>query len=308
MSAHRLAAWGASIMNAHLSPRDPHPAAPAAEHLTDLVPGDPPVPITVWRTPAHATMATSIPARLAHRLVTAYSRPGDVVVDVSADHALTDATRRAGRRHHAGWFTDAASLIVAGPTAAGIPDPAQSIPASDDPGRADTGHHAVPSAAPVTSAGCVGEADRYAAAAPETPRGRTGLVVAGWPLDGTDNSHAARLPGLLRAAVTLLRPGGCLVLVVSRPAGLLAWPQDFGALIAAARDAGLGYLQHIVAVHAPVDGDQFSYYATDDDLAALVAAGDERAVAHLRVHADLVVFTPLSAPSSQSRTGGGRRG
>jgi hypothetical protein len=300
MSAHRLAAWSASIMNAHPSPRNPGPAASAVEQLTDLVPGDPPVPITVWRTPADAPVADDgIPARLAHRLIAAYSRPADVVVDVSVDHALTDAARRAGRRHHAGWFTDAASLIVAAPIDAGIPDPAGSTRGSADRCSAD----AAPPATAVTSACRVGgrrhptatadvdRADLCVAEAAETLRGTTGLMVAGWPLDGTGDGHTTRLPGLLRAAVMLLRPGGCLVLVVGRPTGVPAWPQDFGPLIAAARDAGLSYLQHIVAVRAPVDGDQFSYYATDDDLAALAAAGDGWPVAHLRVHADLLVFT-----------------
>ncbi|MFC0526615.1 hypothetical protein [Phytohabitans kaempferiae] len=54
----------------------------------------------------------------------------------------------------------------------------------------------------------------------------------------------------------LLRPGGCLVLVVGVPAGLAATPEDFGPLVAAA-SAGLGYLQHIVAVAARADGDHF---------------------------------------------------
>ena len=45
--------------------------------LIDLVAGDPPVPITVWRTARTTTDAgRGIGARLAYRLVAAYSRPG----------------------------------------------------------------------------------------------------------------------------------------------------------------------------------------------------------------------------------------
>jgi ABC-type sugar transport system substrate-binding protein len=112
--------------------------------------------------------------------------------------------------------------------------------------------------------------------------------------------------------VALLRPGGCLVLVVRGKPGTAvpASPQDYGPLVDAAADAGLGYLQHIVAVHAdvaPDSGDRFTYYATDAELRAL--SGGERAVAHLPVHADLMVFTPRQhppAPGANAAAGGAR--
>jgi hypothetical protein len=86
-------------------------------------------------------------------------------------------------------------------------------------------------------------------------------------------------------------------------------PEDFGPLVAAARDAGLGYLQHIVAVRADVDseqGDRFVYYASDDELLTLARDAAQWGVAHLRVHADLLVFTPRQFPASSGR--GGVRG
>ena len=109
--------------------------------------------------------------------------------------------------------------------------------------------------------------------------------------------------GLLRAATTLPRPAGCLVLVVwpSAPAVPVTAPEDFGPLVAAAREAGLGYLQHIVAVRAEVSGDQFVYYATDDELLALARDAQRWKVAHLRVHADLLVFTPRHFAASSAR-------
>src|SRR3982750_233446 len=100
------------------------PAEPGGASHTDLVTGDPPVPITVWRTPAGDDQ-TSIPTRLAQRLVSAYSQPGEVVVDLTDDHALTAAAAGDGRRHHRGWFTDAAAVLI-GPATS--PDPGSPTP------------------------------------------------------------------------------------------------------------------------------------------------------------------------------------
>jgi hypothetical protein len=92
-----------------------HPAAgPAGRRRRYRSAGDPPVPITVWRTPAGDGQA-SVPFRLAERLVSAYSRPDEVVIDVTDDHALSDAAGHGGRRHHPGWFTDASTLIIGPP-------------------------------------------------------------------------------------------------------------------------------------------------------------------------------------------------
>lgn len=94
-----------------------------AERLVvDVVAGDPPVPITVWRTArTSGDHGASIPARLARRLVAAYSRPGEAVVDLTDDHALTTAGSTGGRRHHRAWFTDVASLII-GPATSSLDD------------------------------------------------------------------------------------------------------------------------------------------------------------------------------------------
>src|SRR5205814_1185997 len=100
---------------AHTPPDTPPPAQPAGAAAIDLVAGDPPVPITVWRTPCGDGQA-SVPLRLAQRLVSAYSRPGEVVIDVTDDHALCDAAGHGGRRHHPGWFTDASTLVIGPPT------------------------------------------------------------------------------------------------------------------------------------------------------------------------------------------------
>lgn len=297
----------------------PPPAGPGSEPHTDLVPGDPPVPVTVWRTPAGDDQS-SIPTRLAQRLVAAYSQPGEVVVDLTDDHALTAAAAGGGRRHHRGWFTDAAAVLVAATTR---PDTGNPIP--------DTGRPAVPTRRRRRRGDEESDAPELAAwfgddlTDPDMPpaarapvaatgadrvRGATSLVVGGWPLHPVDTRHRDRLRGLLRAGTALLRPAGCLVLVV-RPSAAEAFvpPEDFGPLVAAAGAAGFGYLQHIVAVRADVDGEQgdrFVYYATDAELLALARDAAQWRVAHLRVHADLLVFTPRQTAAGSGR--GGARG
>jgi hypothetical protein len=279
---------------------------PDAEHSTDLVAGNPPVPITVWRTPTGNDQA-SIPTRLAQRLVAAYSRPGEAVVDLTDDHALTDATLRAGRRHYPGWFTDAAALIIGASTRLGAESDA------DTPTRVATvGRRRdvdLPEVAAWFGDDLIEDLPPHDGTVPHSGAGTvqaaTSLVVAGWPLHALDATNQARLRWLLHAGVRLLRPGGCLVLLVRAPAGTTATPEDFGPLVNAAADVGLGYLQHIVAVRADVDGDQFTYYATDEELLALAHSGQQWAVAHLTVHADLLVLTPRQTASTG---GGGARG
>ena len=290
---------------AHTPPDTPPPVKPAGTAAIDLVAGDPPVPITVWRTPAGDGQA-SVPSRLAERLMSAYSRPGEVVIDLTDDHALGGAAAQGGRRHHPAWFTDASTLIIGPPTPPtahtrddrppGRPARRRRRGEVDPPGiTAWFGDDLTDPHLPPTGA---------APAAADTVHGATSLLVTCWPLHAAGARHRTRLRWLLQGGVTLLRPGGCLVLVVRAVADAPASPQDFSPLVDAARDAGLGYLQHIVAVRADADGDQFTYYATDEELQALAASG-QLPVAHLPVHADLLVFTPRPAASG---TGGGARG
>ncbi|MFV2102132.1 hypothetical protein [Micromonospora sp. LOL_024] len=272
-----------------------HPLGPpsADPTLIDVVAGEPPVPVTVWRT-AHdpGDAGRSVGARLAYRLVAAYTRPGEAVVDLTTDHTLTDVCAAGQRRHHPGWFTEVSSLII-GP----VTPPTRREPAAvTDDGDAVPDIAAwfgddltdAPTADPV-------EPGRTSVA------GATSLVVASWPLDRDDAVNRVRLAWLLTVCARLLRPGGCLVLVVTGPT-TAPGPEDFSPVATAAAQAGLGYLQHIVAVTADTDGEQFAYYATDEELLTLT---HPRWVAHLRVHADLLVFSPV--PGARRHHGGEHR-
>ncbi|MEV4539309.1 hypothetical protein AB0J82_36605 [Asanoa sp. NPDC049518] len=294
----------------HHTPPD-QPGGPRVAPVVDAVPGDPPVPITVWRTArSNDDHAATIPARLAARLVAAYSRPGDPVVDLTADHALAPSCTVGRRRHHRAWFTDTPSLVIGPPSVP--PVPPTTTPRAQDRANAhrelcdgDRGHGR--SVEPAEIRDWFGD-DLTDPHLPPTPTddnpppagevglwGRTSLVVAGWPLHADPASNRVRLAWLLTICQDLLRAGGCLVLVVAasvdRPT-----PEDFTPIVTAATAAGLGYLQHIVGVAADLDGDTFTFHATDEELLALAAQAGRR-FAHLRIHADLLVLTPRPAPS-----------
>ncbi|MFC5940000.1 hypothetical protein ABUL04_25905 [Micromonospora harpali] len=274
---------------------------------TDLVAGDPPVPLTVWRTARTPSDAgRSIGTRLADRLIAAYSRPGEAVVDLTTDHALTSACAAGARRHHPAWFTDASSLIIGPatpvPLASGITgdaDEEEDLPEmgawfGDDLTDPDL-HPPADTVAGPPSGGSLQQA--------------TSLVVACWPLDPHAATNRVRLAWLLAACAQLLQPGGCLILVVTVSAGATAGPEDFSGVVQAAAGVGLGYLQHLVAVTADTDGDAFVYHVTDEELLTLTTAVDQRwQVAHLRVHADLMVFSQAQGQGHARRRRGGREG
>jgi hypothetical protein len=281
--------------------------------LIDTVAGDPPVPITVWRTARTATdHARVIGARLAYRLISAYSRPGEAVVDLTDGHALTTACRTGGRRHHPGWFTDVASLIIgpATPAAGADGDTADGTDADDvEPTdlRAWFGDDLTDPNLPTDGEPVQASADSASL------QSTTSLVVAMWPLQASDAENRVRLAWLLTACARLLRPGGCLVLIVANPSGAPGRPEDFSPVSEAAATVGLGYLQHIAAVDADAGAEAFVYHVTDEELLGLAADSGQRwAVAHLRVHADLLVFSqlarPTATPKRRSREGGERRG
>jgi len=198
------------------------PLDPDLDRDVDLVPGDPPVPITVWRTPAATPGGMS--ERLAARLLAAYSRRGDAVHDATGDAGFARAVTAGGRR-------------------------------------------------PLAGAGRGGD-----------PAGLAALVLTGWPLPDRGIDPVITLGALRRR----LRPGGVLVAVVANPTPG-AGPVEAGPLVHAAAHARLSYLQHIVAVTAATDGDQITP-TTAGDVGSRQPRRDGGR--HLRVHTDLLVFTP----------------
>jgi hypothetical protein len=82
----------------------PEQAQPCHHHTTtgdeiDVVPGTPPVPITVWRTPSNEP-GPHLGPRLAARLLAAYTHTGDTVYDTTGDPVLRQVATSTGRHHH----------------------------------------------------------------------------------------------------------------------------------------------------------------------------------------------------------------
>jgi hypothetical protein len=121
------------------------------------------------------------------------------------------------------------------------------------------------------------------------------IITSLCPEDGGD--HASDLVTLV--AARLLRVGGILAVIThcDWPAGELIDPT--GAVVASAQNADLLYLQHIIALHAPVRGGRFAVEsltgldgATDDEQARAAHRATVRGLPapHRRVHSDVLVF------------------
>jgi hypothetical protein len=93
-----------------------HPAQPDPDPGADVVPGDPPVPVNIWRLPAGEADAP-VGARLAARLLAEYTRPKDLVYDHLPSPVLRKATQATGRGYRAAnrfqQPADRATLAVA---------------------------------------------------------------------------------------------------------------------------------------------------------------------------------------------------
>ncbi len=128
-------------------------------------------------------------------------------------------------------------------------------------------------------------------AQPRQPGGAAGtadLVALRWPRHPAlpDNPPSTAVVDLLGACRTLLLvTGGYVAVALTPPPAGVPFIDPAAPLLAAAPAAGLGYLQHIVALDRPLAGDRL---ATDPQ-----PPGPDAAAAlgrHLRVHRDVVVL------------------
>jgi hypothetical protein len=123
--------------------------------------------------------------------------------------------------------------------------------------------------------------------------GTVALIVLPWPLPGPPGAPSRRLSGVLSrdslvamfdACRRLMSPSGCTIVALAGLPPQQTFVEHSSALIPAAHQAGLGWLQHIVAITAPIVGQHITWRAVPADPAML------RAAAHLKVHLDLFVF------------------
>ncbi len=222
------------------SDADAQPDPFALAHLIaagdiDVVPGDPPVPIAIWRVaaidaPYGHDLADGLTPRMAALLVGSYTRPGDTIVSVGHDPALAGAAGAGARTYLA------------------VDDPAD---------LTDVDHVA----------------------------GTVRLVVLPWPPARRPSGLSpAQASDLFTACRVITGRDGCTIVAFAPMQPDDTYTQHSGLLVPAARHAGLGLLQHIVAITAPIAGERITWRATPTDRATL------RAATHIKIHMDLLVF------------------
>ena len=95
-----------------------------------------------------------------------------------------------------------------------------------------------------------------------------------------------RLVDMFHACRRLMSPDGCTIVALAGLPAEQTYIEHSTALIPAARHAGLGWLQRIIAVTAPIVGQRITWRATPTNPATL------RAATHVKVHIDLLVLMP----------------
>jgi hypothetical protein len=203
----------------------------------DVVPGEPPVPIAIWRVaaidaPYGLDLADGMTPRMAALLVGYYTWPGDSIVSVGHDPALAGAAGAGGRNYLA------------------VDDPTDLV-----------------------------DVDRII--------GTVRLVVLSWPPARRPRQVSpAEATDLFTACRVITGRDGCTIVAFAPMEPDDTYAEHSGLLVPAARHAGLGLLQHIVAITAPVAGERLTWRATPADRATL------RAATHVKIHMDLLVFMP----------------
>jgi hypothetical protein len=221
------------------------------------------VPVSIWPglpAPAagHSPAACPGPVTVAAaaRAITAFSRPGDLVAAPDGSPAVIEAAAAAGRR--------ALGLIPGGEQAV------TGLPAS---------------AAPAARLRPGGPGALLAPGDPDA--GQAALAITGChgagcccPEPGGGDDVAL----VYAACQRVLAPGGVLaVITASRASGGGQLADLAGHAVAAARAAGLVYAQHVVLVHAAIDGDRF--------VPGPAATAPASRAGGTQIHSDLLVFT-----------------
>jgi hypothetical protein len=216
------------------------------------------VPVSVWPATPAPGLAPGPGAEAAH-VITAFSRPGElVVIPAAGTGALLSAAAAAGRRV-LGLFAGPAACHAAG------------LRLDWDLG---------PARRPLAQARAGGPGLLLEAGCPEAGQAALAITGRGGPGAGV----------LYAACERVLRPGGVLAVITASTPGPGGLRDDPGEVIAAARAAGLVYAQHIVALHAAITGGQLTPgppgAPRPDETAGPPAV-------HARIHSDLLVFTKI---------------
>ncbi|MGO9784301.1 MAG: hypothetical protein ACLPQY_31755 [Streptosporangiaceae bacterium] len=263
----------------------PRPEAPPVSDGHGTEPGGPAagrtgpgVPLSIWpglpapRSGPHGPCPGPVTVQAAAGVITAFSRPGDLVATPDGSAAVIEAAAAAGR-----------------PVLGLIPAPVRD-------GRAIGGLRARldPAARPFARLRPGGPALLLAAGDPDAGQATLAIISCHGPgccASGPEPGGDDRAGVLYAACQRVLRPGGVLAVITASgavaPDGQLA---DLpGQAVASARAAGLVYAQHIVLVHAVIRESQLA-----PDPAAGAASG---LPGGCQVHSDLLIFTQFGGPS-----------
>jgi hypothetical protein len=326
--------------------RRPYPTASTTTRVSPAKPGSPavrsrsrgtvttPTPATVWTAgAAPIDLDTAWPTPIVEKIVGSFSEPGGRVALLpwpSAQPTLGDRPRLTpvfsdGVLDHApgaepdGEVADALAAVEGlhrTVRVVRVPvDPAATGPGSR-PFWADLVEGLDRSPATVSSSSRSDLRGGVLDGAEGAPADTDLIITSLRPEDGGD--HASDLVALV--AARLLRVGGILTVIThcDWPAGQLIDPT--GAVVASAQNADLLYLQHIIALHAPVREGRFAIEslteldgtaADDEARAAHRAAVRGLSAPHRRIHSDVLVFAqphqyePLTvSPAEQAFTAG----
>jgi hypothetical protein len=158
---------------------------------------------------------------------------------------------------------------------------------------------AVPGTGCAALAAAAARTGRRVAGIPASPGGQPGgascgagqaaLAITVFPGGLPAGRAAAGETVLYAACQRVLRSGGVLAVIAGRPApGQIP---DLANAVACARAAGLVYAQHIVLIHAAVDGGQLRPFPGQH-----AAPGPGEGPPGARIHADLLILTKPGGP------------
>ena len=343
--------WPTAPTTTRVSPGKPAKSATGAGRSRSRGSASSPTPATVWKAgTAPIDLDATWPAALVERIVTAFSKPAERVVllawptlertrpalgVVGADGVIDSPIKHAPGTEPDPELADTIAVVERLDRATHVEhipvDPASTGPASR-PFWADlvSGVDLAPATIPTAPETAVAVPVPDAAT---NPGDAADLIVTSLPPHLSDNQSAASSADVVALyAARRLRVGGILVVLThcDWTSGELTDPT--GAVVAAGQNADLLYLQHIVALHAPVRDGRFHLVGTQSDDHHDAVVGDldtddtddtddiddidvrmrHRALVrglpapHRRIHSDVLVFaqphdhqpTPAAAPSA----------
>jgi hypothetical protein len=328
------------------SERRPYPTASTTTRVSPAKPGSTTTrirsrdsartstPGTVWTADAGPiALNASWPTPIVRRIVAAFSAPGERVALLPWPAARPNSTERPGL-----GVVGADGVIEHAPGTEPDADLGDALAAVDDLDRGarvvrlDIEQHSTGAVSRPFWADLIGDPndtnetapaasavglEPSVAASPDLVASDTDLVITSLH-PGRSGDHSGDLVALV--AARLLRAGGIFAVITHSDwsAGELVDPT--GAVVTAAQNADLLYLQHIVALHVPVRGGRLAAELipdTDGSAAQQQARTAHRAKArglptpHRRIHSDVLVFAqphgnePLPAsPAEQAHADG----